>query len=132
MKYFSLIVLVFAVTISSCNKKNADDWVGVYNGQSGQTIQRVIVEKVDNSTLRIQLQTPFLGSFATYATINNAKVTDNSSITVSEDGLIYGSTDTYKFSGSGNLNGNALTVSGNAVNKTNPSDVKNYYFTGSK
>jgi hypothetical protein len=132
MKYFSLLALAFIVTISSCSKKNADDWVGTYNGQSGQAIQRVIVEKVDASTLRIQLQTPFAGSFATYATIGSAKITSATNITIDEDGNIAGFTDTYSFTGSGNLNGKALTISGSAASKTNASDVKAYYFTGSK
>ena len=132
MKYFSLLALALIVTITSCSKKDADDWVGTYNGQAGQAIQRVIVEKVDASTLRIQLQTPFLGSFATYATIGSAKISGNTSLTIDEDGLIAGFTDTYRFTGSGNLNGKALTISGSAANKTNASDVKAYYFTGSK
>lgn len=132
MKYFSLLAWAFVLTVSSCNKKNADDWVGTYNGQSGQQIQRVIVEKVDNSTLRMQLQTPAAGSFITYATIEGAKISDNTNVTINEDGMIESFSDIYRFAGSGNLNGKALTISGSASSKNNPADVKNYYFTGTK
>jgi len=132
MKYFSLLALAFIITISSCGKKTADDWAGTYNGQAGQAIQRVIVEKVDNSSIRIQLQTPFVGTFITYATIGSAKISGNTNVTINEDGLIASFPDTYRFTGSGNLSGKTLTISGSAVSKTNPSDVKPYYFTGTK
>jgi len=142
--------LVFIVAFSSCSKKddindntkkndpvdstqiNSATWVGTYNGQSGQAIQRVIVEIVDSSTIKMQLQAPFNSSFVTYATIGGAKITSTTNVTINEDGLIYGSSDTYSFTGSGNLNGNTLTISGNAASKTNALDVKPYYFTGSK
>ncbi len=132
MRYLAIMFLASLLFITSCGKRNADDWVGTYNGQSGQAIQRVIVEKVDNSTIRVQLQTPWLSSFATYATIQNAKITSSSAATVNEDGLIFGFTDTYRFTGSANLSGKNLTISGSATSKTNPSDVKPYYFTGTR
>lgn len=142
MKKLLFILAVLAIGIQSCKKDtdstvnpnvdNAADWVGAYNGQSGQYIQRVVISRVDNVTLKVDLQTPWAGTFLTYASIKNAKIKTATSAIVDEDGQIAGDPALYKFAGSVTKSGNSITVSGNATNKSNSSDVKGYYFNGSK
>jgi len=132
-------ILVFAmiILIAGCSKStdNAAAWVGTYTSTSSQTdsvIQKVTIAEVNSSTLQLQLLGKYNNAFYTLATIQNAKLTSATSININETGNIYGDTGLYNFSGSGILSGNALTISGQAVNTTNSNDVKLYYFTGSK
>lgn len=127
---FALFALV---TISGCNKDLASDWAGTYNGSSGSnTVQRVVVTSVDKKAVKLELQTAVLGTYYTFATIANGKLTDATTVSVNEDGTIAGETDPYHFTGAGTLTGTTLTISGKAENKNNASDVKLYYFSGNR
>jgi heat shock protein HslJ len=143
------IIAIFLVTalvaITACSKSNVGAplnpngdnttaWIGTYTGSVGgtNTVNRVIVSKTNNSSVNIQLQTNVLGGYYTYATIVSAGLTTTTNATINEDGLIAGYTDIYHFAGSAVLNGNTLTISGSAANKNNSSDVKAYYFNGTK
>ena len=124
--------ILISVILMSCSKSTSP-WVGTYTGAgTTNTVNRVLVNSSGASTLQLQLQVLVSGVYYTYATIQNATITSGSSLTVNENGLIFGSNDTYHFIGSGALNGNNLTLSGSATSTTNSSDVKLYYFTGSK
>lgn len=133
------LISITTLTISSCkkdklnpNKDNTTAWVGTYTGNAGSTVNRIIISRVDNVTLRMELQTTSFVGFITYATIQNAKLQTPTTCKIDEEGVIAGFSGVYKFTGSAALNGNNLTLSGNATNKTDPGDVKLYYFTGSK
>lgn len=131
MKKLLFLLLVFAFVFQGC-KKDADEWVGTYNGQSGQSIQRVLINKVDKSTLKIELQTAINNIYYTYAVIQSAKIVNANSTNVDEDGLLARDPAPYYFKGTLTKSGKNLTVAGNATNKNNSADVKNYYFNGSK
>lgn len=136
-----LIAITLLVLVSGCTKEadkldpngdNTTDWIGTYLGNAGSTVNRIVISKVDNTTIRMELQTNFLGSFVTYATIAGAKLQSKTSAKIDEQGVIAGSSSTYNFDGSATRNGNSLTVSGKATSTTNATDVNYYYFTGNK
>jgi heat shock protein HslJ len=132
ISFFAMIALVAGC---SKNTDNATAWVGTYastGAQGDSIIQKVTIAEVNSTTLQIQLLGKYNNAFYTLATIQNAKVTSASTITIGETGNIYGYSALYSFSGSGVLSGNNLTISGQAVNTTNNQDVKVYYFSGSK
>ena len=138
MKKLLLSVLVFTTLamIASCSKDtdNAAKWVGVYTSTANLTdsINQVTIVEVNSSTLQLLLQGKYGSVVYTIATIQNAKLTNATTINVNETGNIAGLNSTYTFTGSGVLAGNALTISGHATNTTNSNDIRGYYFTGSK
>lgn len=128
-----LFMAIATLAISSCKKDFASDWEGTYNGTSNSGITRIVITTVDKNTIKLNLQTSFLGSYVSYATIGNGKLGKATSLTVDEDGtLATNSNDTYHFTGVGTRNGNSLTLSGQAVNKNNSSDVQSLVFAGNK
>lgn len=133
MKVKLFIAVFTLVTVfSGCQKDWAEDWIGTYTGVAGTAVNRVVVSKVDKKTLKLELQALYLGNYVTFATVANAKLSNATTATVSEDGMITGYSDVYHFSGAATLDGNALTLNGQAQSKTNSSDIKYYPFTGSK
>jgi len=138
MKKTLLSIVVFALLalIAGCSKStdNAAAWVGTYTstGSLTDSVNLVTIAEVNSTTLQIKLESKYNNVIYTLATIQGAKVTSATTITIAETGNIYGLTALYNFSGSGALSGNALTISGQAVNTTNSQDVRGYYFTGSK
>ncbi len=124
---------IATIALSSCKKDLANDWEGTYNGTSGSGIVRIVITSVDKTTIKLNLQTSFLGTYVSYATIGNGKLKDASTLTVDEDGtLANNANDTYHFTGVGTRSGNSLTLSGQAVNKNNSSDVQSLVFAGNK
>ena len=137
MKHILYILIGLSLMVSGCKKEdgNASDWTGVYNGNtSGNTVQRVIVSEVNSNTLKMELQilTSGGGGYYTFATIDEAKISGSTAAVVDEDGTILGSAGTYKFAGGSQRDSDTLTISGSATNKKDLSDVKLYYFKGSK
>jgi hypothetical protein len=133
MKFRNVLVAFILLTgFGSCQKDWAEDWIGVYTGVAGTAVNRVVVSKVDKKTLKLELQALYFGNYVTFATVANAKLSNATTATVSEDGMITGYPDVYHFSGAATLDGNALTLNGQAQSKTNSSDIKYYPFTGSK
>jgi heat shock protein HslJ len=132
MKKSILIGILLTVILMSCSKSNTGAWSGTYNGTVSGTanINRVVISQSGNN-LQMQLQVESAGAYYTYVTIQNATVSGTTA-TIDEDGLIYGYTGTYHFAGTAQLSGDNLTVSGSGTNTTNASDIKLYYFTGSK
>lgn len=131
MKKFLFALVVLAIAFQGC-KKDADNWVGTYNGQSGQNIQRVIISKASNSTLKVELQSVLGSLYLTYAVIDAAKITSATNVEVDEDGQLAGDPATYKFKGTATRNGNSISILGSATNKNNANDVKYYSFNGTK
>lgn len=131
---FKLLILsaVFAFALSSCQKDLAVDWAGTYTGISGSTFSQVVITKVDKNTIRLDLKTSYLGSTVTYATVANGTLTSATVLSVNEDGTLLGSSDPFHFTGAGSLSNNTLTLSGQAQNKNNASDIRTYTFSGSK
>ncbi|MCS6818549.1 MAG: hypothetical protein RMJ53_05035 [Chitinophagales bacterium] len=127
----SAFVLLILLAFSAC-RKDADNWVGTYDGQAGQYIQRVLINKVDNKTLKVELQTVISSVYITYATIQAAKLVSATEASVDEEGQIAGDPAIYRFKATLKLSSKNLTISGSATDKNNPSNVKPYYFTGSK
>ena len=147
MRKSILIGIILATIIASCSKPatnagqplnptgdNTTAWIGIYTGTVGgsNTLNKVVVSKVNDSVVSMQLQTNVSGQYYTYATLQNVKLTTTTSATINENGLIATFTDIYHFAGSALLNGNNLTVSGTGTSTTNSSDVKVYYFSGNK
>ena len=130
------LALMIIAFIAGCNKDtdNAAKWVGVYSspGSARDSINQVTITEVNSSTIKLQLQAKYAGVVYTVATIQRATLTTANTINVNETGNIAGLPNLYTFTGSGNLSGNAITVSGQGVNTTNSSDIRRYYFTGSK
>ena len=133
MKLKLLAVAFALVTVfSSCQKDWAEDWIGTYTGTAGGNVNRIVVSKVNNKTLKMELQTIYLGGYVTFATVADAKLSNETTATVSEDGMIVGYSDSYHFSGSATRSGNSISLTGQAQNKSNTSDIKYYVFSGSK
>ena len=126
------IALVLITSLSSCKKDWATSWIGTYNGSITGTnnVSRVVVTRVNDNTIKIELQSNVLGSYYTYATIGNGNLSAANSVGINEDGTVYGYSGTYHFSGGGSLNGNALTLTGSAT-QTGQSTLY-YAFSGSK
>ena len=134
---FKLLILsaVFTFALSSCQKDLAVDWAGTYTGANGSTFNQVVVSKVNKNTVKIELQQYYLptASYITYATVGSGKLSSASAVSVDEDGSII--TDpgvSFHFTGAGSLSGNTLTLSGQAQNKNNTSDIRTYVFSGIK
>ncbi len=133
MKRSIICGLLISVILMSCGKvDNTTNWVGIYNGNAGGAINRVLVSKVDNSTLKLELQTEVSSIYYTYVTLYNVHINSSTSLSVNENGSIAGYSDTYHFTGTGGLSGSILTLAGSGTSTTNSSDVKYYAFTGSK
>lgn len=116
--------------MSSCQKDWAEGWAGTYTGTAGSNINRVVITKVNNKTIKMELQTIVIGSPYTFATIGNGKLTGENTLSVSEDGTVAGYSGTYNFTGGGTRNGNSITFSG-AATQAGASTLY-YTFTGSK
>lgn len=128
------IGLLIATALSSCKKDLATDWVGTYTGTAGNyTLNRVVVTKVNDETIKMELQTQVLGTYYTFATVADGKLANSTTVNISEDGTISSSPgEVYHFTGSGTRNGNNLVLAGQAVNKNDASDIKLYTFNGNK
>jgi hypothetical protein len=130
--YHSIIVgLLLSAVLISCSKSSTG-WAGTYNG-TGQTntVNRVVINDAGSGKVQLLLQTNSGNVYYTYVTIQGAAVAGTTA-TINENGLILGYTDTYHFTGSAVLAGNSLVVSGSGTSTTNSSDVKYYYFSGSR
>lgn len=134
MKRSIICGLLISIILMSCGKSNDQtaDWVGIYTGAAGSSINRVLVTKVDNSTLKMELQTQVSSTYYTYVTLYNVHINTTTTASVSENGSIAGFSDTYLFTGTCARSGNMINVAGSGTSTTNSSDVKYYYFTGSK
>lgn len=106
---------VLAVALSSCQKDWADNWVGTYDSSTSSTYERIVVTRVNNKTLKMELQAVFLGAYYTRATIGNAKLGSENSATIDEDGTIYATSGTWHFAGSAQLDGDRLILVGTAT-----------------
>jgi heat shock protein HslJ len=131
MKKSIIIGILLSVILMSCSKTNST-WSGTYNGtvSGSANINRVVLTQTGNN-LQMLLQIESSGTYYTFVTIQNATISGNIA-TINEDGLIYGQTATYHFTGSAQLSGNNLVVNGSGTNTTNSTDVRQYYFSGSK
>ncbi len=114
---------------SSCTKW-ADDWAGVYNSTTSSTYNRVVVTEVKSKVVKLELQTVFLGSYVTSATIANGKLTTANTVAIDEDGTIAGTSGTWHFTGSGTLTGGQLVLAGTAT-QPGSSNI-DYAFSGRK
>ncbi|MBS1595034.1 MAG: hypothetical protein JST90_12000 [Bacteroidetes bacterium] len=133
MRLSIIVGVLMSVMLMSCSKTdNTTNWVGIYTGSAGSVINRVLVTKVDNSTVKMELQTQVSGTYYTYVTMYNVKISSSTTANVNENGAILGYTDTYHFVGTGALSGTTLTLAGSGTSTTNSSDVKYYAFTGSR
>jgi hypothetical protein len=132
MKNKLLLITILMMTFAtSCKKDIATNWLGTYNGTAGNnTVQRVVVTKVNEKTIKLELQTLFFGTYVSFATIANGKLNSATSLTVDEDGTVTGQSGTYHFSGFGTRDGNVLSVTGQATRSG--SSTLYYVFTGSK
>jgi hypothetical protein len=131
MKHILFVLIGLTVLVSGCKKDSG--WAGVYSGNtSGNTVQRVIVSDVNATTLKMELQVLNSGVYYTFATIAGAKVVSDNAAEIAEDGVIALTAGTFRFAGNAQKSSSTLTIAGTATNKSNSSDVKYYYFTGSK
>ena len=129
-KTILFISLALTTILPSCKKDLATAWVGTYTGTAGSnTFNQVVITKVDDATIKMELKTVVAGTAVTYATIAAGKLSSNN-VAVSEDGSIIGTSGTWHFTGSGNLNGTVLVLDG-AATQTGQNTLY-YTFTGSK
>ena len=132
------VTLFFVLIIASCTKDNTDNtisWTGTYNSSASPRagINRVVISKVDNNSLQVLLQQDTLTYVQTVATVRKASIVNSTTFAVNETDTIAGTRDsTFNIVGTGALNGNILILSGSATNIATPSDVKQFYFSGSK
>ena len=125
------VTLVLITFLPSCKKDLATAWVGTYIGVAGSsTVNRVVVSKVDDSTIKIELQASVGGGYYTFATIGSGKLNSSTAVTINEDGTVYGYLGLYHITGGGSLSGNNLTLNGKAT-QTGATTLY-YTFQGSK
>ncbi len=125
------VALLLVAFLPSCKKDLATPWVGTYVGVAGSsTINHVVISKVDDSTIKIELQSGVSGTYYTYATMGSGKLTTSSSVAINEDGTVYGYTGLYHITGGGSINGNNLTLNGSATQSG--ANTLYYTFQGSK
>ncbi|HRG88882.1 MAG TPA: hypothetical protein PLW44_07700 [Chitinophagales bacterium] len=124
-----VIAAILMLGASSCTKW-ADDWAGVYNSTSSGIYSRVVVTEIKNKVIKLELQTISIGGYATFATIANGKLTTATTVTIDEEGTIAGSSGTWRFTGSGTLNGGQLVLAGTA-SQPGSSNI-DYAFSGRK
>ena len=123
--------IILSIILIACSKSSSG-WAGIYNGVAlTNTVNRVVINDVGNGKVQLLLQTQTGNAYYTYVTIQGAALGGNTA-TINENGLILGFTDTYHFTGTAVLSGNSLVVSGRGTSTTNSSDVKYYYFSGSR
>lgn len=135
MKTKIFVALLFVAFFSGCKKDDwATDWIGTYDGTAGGVLNRIIVSKVGDKAIKMDLQTNLgNGTYYTFATIGNGTLTSKTHVTVDENGTIVSSPGkTYHFSGSGDLNGIHLSITGQAVNTNDNTDVNYYVFDGDR
>jgi hypothetical protein len=138
MKRALFPILAIILLLAACSKDNTDNtvgWVGTYSNQTNtrSQINRVVISKVDNNTLQLQAQIDSASLIFTVATFQKAIAINNTTMAINENGPITTIVDsTFHFVGSGALSGNSLIFSGSATNMVNATDVKYFYFTGSK
>ena len=139
MKRIALIITVFGVLVSAGCKKtdNASSWVGVYKGSHlTNTINQITISEVGTNNVKILLQIDTVVSgtaiIYTYATIQNAIVSDANSAVINETGSITNTTGSFHFLGGCALNGSSLEITGTATNTANASDIRGEYFIGTK
>lgn len=135
--FSSIILLLLIVAGCSKNSSSTDNtigWPGTYsNANTQKQLNRVVISRVDNNTLQVQLQIDSAAYIVTVATFNKATAINSSTMAVNENTGIIGITDsTFQFVATGALNGNNLILSGSATNIAAPADVKNFYFNGNK
>jgi hypothetical protein len=136
----SVFALVMISVLTSCSKNssNTDNtvgWVGTYtNGLNPHGgINRVVISKVDNNDLQVQVQYDTASYITTVATFRKATIVNSTTFAVNENDSLAGISDsTFNFVSTGALSGNSLILSGSATNIAAPADVKNFYFTGNK
>jgi len=137
-KTISLALIISFLTASCSKTSNTDNtigWTGTYsnalNPHAG--INRVVVSKVDNNDLQVQIQFDSASYLNTVATFRKAAIVNSTTIAVNENDTIIGISDsTFNFVATGALSGNNLILSGSATNTAAPADVKNFYFSGTK
>lgn len=138
MKKTLFLALVISLVIVSCTKDNTDNtigWVGTYTSSVSRLtdINRVVISKVDNNTLQVQLQRDTLTYVATIATAKKAIIVNSTTFAINENDTILNTNDsTFNFVATGALSGNNLIMTGSATNIATPADVKGFYFSGSK
>lgn len=125
--------LLLSIILMSCSKTNDQTapWVGVYTGTAGSNFTRVLVTKVNNSTLKMELDGTYGNIYLPYATLQNVGINSSGVATVNEDGQLTGSDTTYHYQGSAGLSGSTLTITGTYTNTVSHVS-RPYYFTGSK
>lgn len=136
----SVFAIIVISVLASCSKNsnNTDNtvaWVGTYSNSLNPTagLNRVVISKVDNNDLQVQIQLDTTIYVNTVATFRKATIVNSSTFAVNENDTIIGISDsTFNFVATGALSGNTLILSGSATNIAAPADVKNFYFTGNK
>lgn len=133
MRLSIILGVLMSVMLMSCSKTNdqTTPWVGVYTGSAGSTFTRVLVTKVNDNTVKMELDATYLGAFIPYATLQKVAVNSAITSTINEDGQLIGSDTTYHYQGTAGLSGSTLTISGTYTN-TVSNVSRPYYFSGSK
>ena len=130
-----------ALVLAGCSKNTGSDtdntvgWTGTYtnNVNASAGLNRVVISKVDNNDLQVQIQLDTSIYLETVATFRKATIVNSNTFAVNENDTIIGIIDSFfNVVASGALSGNTLILSGSATNIAAPKDVKNFYFSGSK
>ena len=133
-KLFAALLLL--LTFSACKKETvwAEDWAGTYDGLAGSVnVNRVIISKVGDKAIKLDLQSYVSGSYFTFATVGNTTLTTSTHGSIDEDGtiLMYPG-KTFHFTGSIDRTGSSITMIGQAQNKNDASEIYYYSFNGSR
>jgi hypothetical protein len=136
----NIVVIAMLLLFASCSKNtsstdNTIGWTGTYNSATSphNGINRVVLSKVDNNDLQVQIQIDSAIYVSTIATFKKATIVNSNTFAVNENDTINGISDsTFNFVASGALSGNTLILSGSATNTAISTDVKNFYFSGSR
>lgn len=136
MKKTVFLGILIAALIGSC-KKTTDlttGWAGSYAvAGNADTVNQVTVSKVNDNTVAMAIQISYNGgtTFNTTTTLSDVSLANSSNGSFDQYGLIAGSPDTYRMTGTALLNGNDLTVTATYTDTTTHI-ARPYYFIGSK
>jgi hypothetical protein len=130
-----MVIAAVITGLGACEKKadNTTAWVGTYNGNGTDSINKVVVSKVNNNTLAIQLVAHTDSAVYTFGMLQNVTVQSPTAIAINENDSLYPfGGDYYNITGNGTLNGNTLTLNDTAKNTVSANPRIIFSFTGSK
>ena len=143
MKNLILVLVLGAFVMLSGCKKDASSsgpdattpWVGIYNGSITGSPSQVVISKVNNTTIRVEIKTTQDWYLYTATTLQNVTITSNTAAVGETENIIeFTDLGPYSFKGSLSLSGTQVTMNLTAVSlqHVNENSPQTFVFAGAK